>query len=305
MITLPCELHQLADKPVWGVFLLTGKAKPKYNIPKLTGRRKRCSCNDPATLDTYHALAPFVDNKTAVLALSMQLASQYLPRFNIGALDIDLYKADSEDDDCHKLVNWANSFTEWSPSGNGFHVLFYYEKNTQLPADKLKALGADCVSASSFLTMTGNVVKDVPFRVLSGTQSPAKDNFPSQPMSPFLPGTDRLSPIWVYNQYVNTEDALIELLIDSGQYEQPPRGKKLLYVDSTSGIPGTIIKPSKKGDWFVVDDWHGGSPLNGWTRDPFDCLASLYFGGNRGKATRWVADNVPVPVDAETGEVRV
>lgn len=81
--------------------------------------------------------------------------------FGLGGIDIDhcINSDGSLSDIAADIVNTMNSYTEYSPSGKGLHILFTYEKMLDFGGDKEgrrdSKIGLELYQGKHFLTVTG------------------------------------------------------------------------------------------------------------------------------------------------------
>lgn len=162
MFILPDALSHLKPLPLWVVYGLNRKT-PKKPYNPLTATP--AEANNPATWATFDEAVDFAnrhglfENRTGGVGIE----------FADGLAGIDMDGVVSPDgilaDWARELVELMNSYTEYSPSGRGLHILFKVSE----PLDTLKEflggkdgrkdskLGLELYIASRYFTVTGNV----------------------------------------------------------------------------------------------------------------------------------------------------
>jgi len=149
---------ELTSKKQWLVWKYepNGDRKPR-KVPYYTNGRRRTgtqgSDEDRAALATY-------DDAMSV-AMSGEytgLGFAFLPGDGLIGIDLDGITDDSERcDRAQKIIDACASYTEWSPSHNGVHIIATGETETF----KSNQLGIEVFSGRQFFTMTGDPYGDV------------------------------------------------------------------------------------------------------------------------------------------------
>ncbi len=184
---IPEELKQL---PIWCVWNLEKGGKIPYN-PR-TGYK--------AQSNNLESFTPF---KTASKAV-------YDGRYNgigigifygISAIDIDHCLNDGLlSDMATDIIQRMNSYTEISPSGNGIRIIFkapdlQYNKEVYYIHNQKRGLEIYVSgSTSKFVTITGNVIKDVPIADCTVALQDILDLYMKRPSSPIHTDTVIVQP---------------------------------------------------------------------------------------------------------------
>jgi hypothetical protein len=281
---IPAELNCLLDKPVWGLFT-RNKIGRKYTIPIIKGN-KACSSNNEDTLLTFNEVLE-IKKEDQYVVLSIILANNYLP-LKLNLLDIDGEKDDFNPYYLQKFLNTPDTYAEFSPSGRGYHLFYFTDKDKKL--DKIDQKGYDTADRG-FVTFTFHPISQRPILKVQGIEYQATGSADPLP----LKHGDKISPIYCYNMQNSIEDILKE-------HGYIQKGKKFLYPQSTSGVPGVFINKSWKGDWNTCYSFHQDDPLHNKIFDPFELQVLLKYDGNKKKALYEVSKTIQA-IDGETGEI--
>lgn len=147
--SIPQELKRLKQ---WVCFVLVYREnKGKYyKIPKDPNTGNNAKCNDSST---------WSDFETAVNAVPKYNFDGIGIEFANGIFGIDLdnvIKNNTLTDEAREIVNMVDSYTEYSPSGKGLHILC---KGT-LPKKGKRKGSIEMYSEGRFFTVTGNIFEN-------------------------------------------------------------------------------------------------------------------------------------------------
>jgi hypothetical protein len=147
---LPLALQELCGYPQWVV-------RSADKIPLRVSDGKPASPTNPADWSTYNdALECIRGNPAHKLGLGFVLSDS--DPFCV--VDLDTYKC-GEDQELHKQIfKEFDTYTELSPSGKGAHI--WCKGNTA--SRKAASEHVEVYSTAHYITVTGNIVHDVPIR---------------------------------------------------------------------------------------------------------------------------------------------
>ncbi len=148
---IPCELHNYKQ---WVCWRRVHRTRTKLPISPATG--KAASCSDPATWGTY----PQAQTTASRLRLDgigfvFTAADPYV------GVDLDHCRTDGGTLEpwAAELVRRLNSFTEWSPSGKGLHIIV----RASLPnCGGRRRRGIEIYSSNRYFTITGDHLGQTP-----------------------------------------------------------------------------------------------------------------------------------------------
>lgn len=187
-MNFPQELTSKNQWLVWKFEKYEGDKKPR-KVPYYVSGKKRFGKqgdeSDLASLSDYERASAMVD-----FGQYDGLGFALLPNDDLIGIDID-HNADPEL--TKKLITGLNSYTEVSPSGNGYHI--WVNGNTRTFKDN--NVGIEVFCNAQFLTMTGRRVDGTPFEVnpisdkalerlreiVKGKRSELQRTAPEQPVS--------------------------------------------------------------------------------------------------------------------------
>ena len=148
-IVLPNELDELKLLRQWVCYRTELRDNGKVSkIPVNPNTGKNAQSNDSSTWGTYDDAVRGV-NQYHLAGIGFEFANGYT------GIDLDdvLYNGELKEF-ALEIVNYFDSYTECSPSGNGLHILCKNSFNISSRNDKL---GLEIYSHSRFFTITGNV----------------------------------------------------------------------------------------------------------------------------------------------------
>ena len=197
----PQELTQLKQWLVWR-FEPNGDKKPRKVPYYANGTRRHGKQGDKADRD---ALTSYEKAKSALEYGYQGLGFAFLPDDGLIGIDID---ANADKELAAKIIGGCNSYTELSPSGNGWHIFVKGETKTFKDND----VGIEVFCSSQFFTMTGDKIPESP-----DTIAPISDkliNRLREIVKPEKPKPTRTSlPI---NERAKVESALAYINADCG-----------------------------------------------------------------------------------------
>lgn len=153
---IPIEMRQLPQWVLWKQEYREGKPT---KIPYRLDGKTKAKSNDPATWGRF-------EDALAAMNIADGIGFVTTPECGIVLLDLDDCLTDGEPESWAKnILAAANSYTEISPSGEGFHVFF----RGKLPGPSKKFPDAEIYDRGRFFTVTGNQdpVFNAPFRELN------------------------------------------------------------------------------------------------------------------------------------------
>ena len=161
------SIQDLQEKRIWCTYILQqlqGKAK---KVPLKDGRM--VSVMDDATYSTFSEAKELEEHGLAD-GIGIRIGN------GIAGIDLDHVVTDGKLSDLGaEIVNLFGTYTEYSPSKTGVHLLFqisptvsydttrYYTKNNHFPDGQ----AVECYVADHYLTFTGESVNDSPLRSIS------------------------------------------------------------------------------------------------------------------------------------------
>lgn len=155
-MNFPKELTEKNQWLVWKFEQYEGDKKPRKVPYYASGKKRFGKQGDDADLS---ALATYENAKNALEFGNYDgLGLALLPSDNLIAVDID---SNADPELTQKLITGLNSYTEVSPSGNGYHIWVTGQTKTF----KDNKIGIEVFCNAQFLTMTGKQVESTPFEV--------------------------------------------------------------------------------------------------------------------------------------------
>lgn len=157
--------NELKMNALWCGWKLTSKGKVPFDLS--TG--KFAKSNDPSTFVTYPVLLQHAHEYIAYDEEGAMIGGIGLGIFNgFSAIDIDHCVNDNGELSslAKELIEFIDSYTEFSPSGRGIRIIF----KTDVKIDKLKyyinnhKLGLEIYisnNTNKFVTITGNAISDI------------------------------------------------------------------------------------------------------------------------------------------------
>lgn len=157
--------NELKMNALWCGWKLTSKGKVPFNLS--TG--KFAKSNDPSTFVTYPVLLQHAHEYIAYDEEGAMIGGIGLGIFNgFSAIDIDHCVSDDGELSslAKELIEFIDSYTEYSPSGRGIRIIF----KTDVKIDKLKyyinnhKLGLEIYisnNTNKFVTITGNAISEI------------------------------------------------------------------------------------------------------------------------------------------------
>ena len=126
--------------------------KPRKVPYYANGTRRHGKQGDEADRD---ALTSYEKAKSALEYGYQGLGFAFLPDDGLIGIDID---ANADKELAAKIIGGCNSYTELSPSGNGWHIFVKGETKTFKDND----VGIEVFCSSQFFTMTGDKIPESP-----------------------------------------------------------------------------------------------------------------------------------------------
>lgn len=175
----PKQLEELKKLSQWVAYRLVwnekkGKAdKRPINPHDGTGAK----ANDPATWGTFDEAMSYVERAGLIAGKSGGVGFE----FGNGYCGIDLDNVVLEDGSlkpfASEIVNLMNSYTEYSPSGKGLHILCKLSESLSTFGSRRRndEIGLEIYDSGRFFTVTGNVFGNA-FPPLSGGEAKAIEN---------------------------------------------------------------------------------------------------------------------------------
>src|SRR5215210_1274575 len=148
---LPDELKAEASWVLWKKVRRDGRPT---KLPYQPDHRK-ASSTDPATWTTFEEAVEAFERDGFFDGIGFV----FHPGSDYAGADID----DATEEQARRWIEQFDSYTERSPSGNGFHIIC----KAVVPKGTNRAEG-ELYSSGRFFTMTGDVVRDVPIREAQG-----------------------------------------------------------------------------------------------------------------------------------------
>lgn len=112
-----------------------------------------------------------------------------------GTLD---YPENEFDNLCNEFINQLNSYTEYSQSGNGIHIIC----EGKLPEGRRRKKGVETYDTNRFFAFTGNVIKNVPIKNCENEIIPLWDKYVADKLQ------QEIEP---QKTYINTNREIITL----------------------------------------------------------------------------------------------
>ena len=179
VLNFPKQLEELKKLSQWVAYRLVwnekkGKAdKRPINPHDGTGAK----ANDPATWGTFDEAMSYAERAGLIASKSGGVGFE----FGNGYCGIDLDNVVLEDGSlkpfASEIVNLMNSYTEYSPSGKGLHILCKLSESLSTFGSRRRndEIGLEMYDSGRFFTVTGNVFNGT-FPPLSGGETKAVEN---------------------------------------------------------------------------------------------------------------------------------
>ena len=155
-MNFPKELTEKNQWLVWRFEQLEGDKKPRKVPYYVNGKKRSGKQGDEADLANLSSY----ENAINALEFGNYEGLGFASIKNDGLIAIDI-DSNAEPSLAKKLVRGLNSYTEISPSGNGYHIWVQGETRTF----KDNNVGIEVFCGSQFLTMTAKQVEGTPFDV--------------------------------------------------------------------------------------------------------------------------------------------
>lgn len=159
---VPEALHSLPHWLLWKLEEKPGAKKPAKMPYYANGKRRtgqQGSAPDRAALVDYSTAAAAVEQHQAT-----GMGFAFLPDDGLIGIDLDnMVDANTGEISprAQHIIEACNSYTEWSPSGRGFHI--YVAGSTQTAKDNAKGIEMFC--GRQFFTVTGKHLAGTPFDI--------------------------------------------------------------------------------------------------------------------------------------------
>ena len=154
----PIELTSRKQWLVWSFEQYEGDKKPRKVPYYINGKKRQGTQGSPEDLKN---LATYEQAKSALdFGDYSGLGFAFLPNDGLIGIDID-YKEDRDPQLAQKIITGLNTYTELSPSGNGYHLFVLGSTKTFKSND----IGIEVFANAQFFTMTGNQVDGTPNEV--------------------------------------------------------------------------------------------------------------------------------------------
>src|SRR5215216_6368652 len=153
-MTATSALYQLPDElKAEDSWVLWKKKRRSGKVTKVIYQadHRQASSTDPATWTTFDTVIEAFERDGFFDGIGFVFHSES----PYAGVDID----DVTQEQARRWIERFNSYTELSPSGNGFHIIC----KAEVPKGTNRAEG-ELYSSGRFFTMTGDVVRDVPIR---------------------------------------------------------------------------------------------------------------------------------------------
>lgn len=164
--TLPPELEELRDLSYWVGYKLVWNPERKKNgkIPYNPHTGDKAKANDRTTWGTFPEAAAAVD-RYQLDGVGIEFGEQ--PGALIG-IDLDgVVKDGVVSEFAAEIVRTLDSYTEYSPSGTGLHILAYCAPNVLGSGRRNDSIGLEMYNQGRFFTVTGNVYNHRPLDLRS------------------------------------------------------------------------------------------------------------------------------------------
>lgn len=240
-INFPIELTQKNQWIVWKFEQYDGDKKPRKVPYYVSGKKRFGKQGDEQDLSQLSNFKTALDlvNSGNYSGLGFAL----LKTDNLICVDID---SNADPEITQKLISGLNSYTEISPSGNGYHIWLTGETRTFKNND----VGIEVFCNAQFLTMTGNQVENTPFTVSAVSDKALtrlreivkgkRDDKPQKPNYDKLPQMSEPQKI---------ESALLHINPDCGYDDWYRIGAAIYSVMGESGFPIWDYWSSKSGKY--------------------------------------------------------
>ena len=154
----PIELTTRKQWLVWCFEKYEGEKKPRKVPYYINGKKRQGTQGSPEDLKN---LATYEQAKSALdFGDYSGLGFAFLPNDGLIGIDID-YKEDRDPKLAQNIITGLNTYTELSPSGNGYHLFVWGNTKTFKNND----IGIEVFANAQFFTMTGNQVDGTPNEV--------------------------------------------------------------------------------------------------------------------------------------------
>lgn len=154
----PIELTSRKQWLVWSFEQYEGDKKPRKVPYYINGKKRQGTQGCPEDLKN---LATYEQAKSALdFGDYSGLGFAFLPNDGLIGIDID-YKEDRDPKLAQNIITGLNTYTEFSPSGKGYHLFVLGSTKTFKNND----IGIEVFANSQFFTMTGNQVDNTPNEV--------------------------------------------------------------------------------------------------------------------------------------------
>jgi predicted P-loop ATPase len=149
----------LFNKKIWVNWKMENKGDGKFTKVPYQPNGKRASSTDPSTWSTHDEVLKVSDANTGIGIV-------FEPESGIVGVDLDHCIEDNKIilKAMEDFIEKANTYTEYSPSKTGIHILFHCPEQLHLIAnkhtyDKEKKLAAEVYNNGRYFTFTSNVYK--------------------------------------------------------------------------------------------------------------------------------------------------
>ena len=155
MFILPVQLYELKNYDNWVVYRLFNNGTNKLSkLPFNPITHKPAKTNNSSTWGSYS------DSINAIKEHSYDGIGFVLSDFYVG-IDLDNCIVDNTINDTAKdILELIQSYTEYSPSNNGLHIICKYMNHKKI-GRKNDKLGLEIYNRDRFFTITGKVYRDL------------------------------------------------------------------------------------------------------------------------------------------------
>ena len=180
---LPSELREYRQWICWRYEKRDGKKPTKVPYSALGGRR--CSVTDPLGFATFEQAVAYARQSDQIAGIGFCFTESD----PFCGVDLDVQEGQHPSQRQHEIYEMLDSYSEFSPSGNGLHVIV----KAELPAGRnSQKQGIEMYSSGRYFTMTGNVLADKP---IARRQEEILETFLSLDDAPLMAGQKQLREI--------------------------------------------------------------------------------------------------------------
>ena len=272
------SLYPLKQIPNWVSYKIEWDAQRerKRKIPLNPHDGTNAKANDPATWGTYE------EAMTYAIECARKQGTSFGQYFGVGfefggsgyaGIDLDhVVKSDGTlKDFAREIVDMVNSYTEYSPSGTGLHILFRLDRplSELCTRNRNDEIGLEIYDSGRYFTVTGNVYGELkPIAERAEALKEVCKKYMKQKK-----GKASL------NQPVNTASSNLTdgELLDKMFHSEHGRKIKALYSGDTSGYDGDASRADEALCFYLAY----------WTNNDADRMDSLFRQSGLYRAEKW------------------